>query len=48
MTYEVGEPHILACWVYWPNTHFIVYYWATCSIGQTPSDSEWIIPGTAQ
>jgi hypothetical protein len=49
MKYEVGKPHILACWIYEHNsTHFIVHYWATCSIGETPSDCEWIIPGTAQ
>ena len=46
MKYEVGKPHIMACWVYAPFTHFTVNYWATASLGDGPSDSKWIVPGT--
>ena len=44
--YPLGKPHISVEWVYLPHTALIVHYYSCLSMGDFPSDSAWIVPGT--
>lgn len=46
MKYEVGRPYISVLWVYLPHTALTVTYYSQASMGDFPSDSQWIVPGT--